>query len=53
MKLSKKQRKQLRDFRRKRQNKRSVNAGEYGFGKTEDRRKTNYEELEYYPKGKR
>ena len=37
--LSKKQRKELRDARRVKQNKRSVSA-EYNEGKTDDRRKT-------------
>ena len=37
-KLDKKQRKRLRDIRRKRQNKRSARAGEYGRGKASDRK---------------
>ena len=37
MKLSKREKKRLREFKRMRQNKRSVRAGEYGIGKTKDR----------------
>lgn len=40
MKPSKQQRKQLKEQRKLRKNKRSVNAGEYETGRTVDRKKT-------------
>jgi len=43
MRLSKRQRKQLRENRRIRQNKRSVNCGEYGTGRTSDKKKDRHE----------
>lgn len=40
--LSKKDRKKAREYRRKRQNKRNPRAGEYSTGKTDDRKEQEY-----------